>query len=314
MISDKTIIITDTRIIEYFTDAESLTNFIFMYMKIHDSLKLKATVSNDPNECLINGISGCIDSINNTKVSLQDDISRCIRLVNENPLHNKVNECVKSLHDINEKLYGRNSNDLGRVGEMIIDTMLIELFPTFEFQKREQGCDFILTSPEYTFAVEVKNYTKPVPLPEIEKFNRDIRTLQCDGIFISKGGICGKENFAFENIEGCFVIYVIGYEKPYIAAAYSLLRHISRDTQCVKQFTEDDITKIVEDYNALELAKQIIMKNANSIIQATERIGFLSLTSLVEDKVIDPLKCLICDKTYKAASGLRKHMKNVHLQ
>jgi hypothetical protein len=243
-------------------------------------------------------------------MKLHDAIRKETRIcVNDSNQLQSIDNVVKDIH---QKLFGFGSANAGKVGEATIESILLELFPTYEFSHREQGGDFILSSISHKFAIEVKNYSSPVPQREVDKFIRDIQTLDCDGIFISKNGICGKENFVFENVGGKFIIYVIGFEKKYIAAAHSLIMNIPRDLQKSLQFNEDEEEKIIADHQQLEQTKATILKNAQNIVEVTCKMSFDSVKKIVGEKIADPLKCSMCEKTYKSTRGLKNHMTKVH--
>lgn len=278
------IIIDHPKITSYFKSKESLTNFILAYLDFHMESNI---------------------IIENRSIE-SSDLLRDIHTKISNPDSNNL------LKEIHSKLFGSNSTKIGQIGETTVESILTESFPTYEFSHREQGGDFILKSPSHKFAVEVKNYSRPVPQAEIDKFIRDIKTLDCDGIFISKGGICGKTNFSFENVDGYFIIYIIGFDKTYILAAHSLLLNLPRNSQNIKQFTDEEIENIINDYHKMEQTKNMIIQNAQNILNVAMKISFDSLSKLIETKVDTENKCLLCEKIYKTQRGLKNHMSKVH--
>lgn len=113
----------------------------------------------------------------------------------------------------------QNSTIIGQDGEEIIKNELTLLFPSAEIEDthKESGRgDLILKDKEFTMLVEIKNYTKNVPKPEIDKFDRDMnqnQDIDC-GILISlKSGIAAKDDFTLEVSGGKPMLFLHNVKK-----------------------------------------------------------------------------------------------------
>ena len=102
----------------------------------------------------------------------------------------------------------QNSTLLGQDGEALCEQQLNLMCPSASIldTHTEAGRgDFILSLKGVNVMIENKNYTKNVPKPEILKFYRDIETnadIQCGVLCSQKSGICAKEDYSLEIIEG----------------------------------------------------------------------------------------------------------------
>lgn len=116
-----------------------------------------------------------------------------------------------------EKLIIRDQNSTikGIDGENFTLHELNKRFPTSEIEdthKQSNRGDFVIkTKNSLNIMIENKNYTRNVPKVEIDKFYLDIKT-NADinaGVLVSlKSGICKKDDFQLEIIEGKPVIFL----------------------------------------------------------------------------------------------------------
>ena len=126
-------------------------------------------------------------------------------------------DIIKKEREKQDKLFIREQNSTikGIDGENFTLQELNVRFPSSEIEdthKESNRGDFIIkTKNGLNIMIENKNYTRNVPKIEIDKFYTDIKT-NADingGVFVSlKSGICKKDDFQLEIIEGKPVIFL----------------------------------------------------------------------------------------------------------
>uniref|UniRef100_A0A6C0C3S8 Uncharacterized protein n=1 Tax=viral metagenome TaxID=1070528 RepID=A0A6C0C3S8_9ZZZZ len=101
-----------------------------------------------------------------------------------------------------------NSTLIGQDGEALCEQQLNLMCPSasvLDTHSQAGRGDFVLSLKGVNVMIENKNYTKNVPKPEILKFYRDIKTngdIHCGILCSQKSGICAKEDYSLEIIEG----------------------------------------------------------------------------------------------------------------
>jgi len=109
-----------------------------------------------------------------------------------------------------------NSSIKGQQGELYTFHQLNLLFPKFTIQdthSEDARGDFLVHADNLLMMVEAKQYSKNVPLVEIEKFHRDMKIeanndVKCGVLISLDSGICNKEDFSMEFIGGKPIIYL----------------------------------------------------------------------------------------------------------
>ena len=102
----------------------------------------------------------------------------------------------------------QNSTLIGQDGEALCEQQLNLMCPSasvLDTHCQAGRGDFVLSLKEINVMIENKNYTKNVPKPEILKFYRDIKTnadIHCGILCSQKSGICAREDYSLEIIEG----------------------------------------------------------------------------------------------------------------
>ena len=81
----------------------------------------------------------------------------------------------------------KNSSHKGNLGEIQLETILNQLFPSSEIintSSLRASCDFKIKRQHYdNIVIETKHYDRNVTLDEVKKFIRDIEEQKCNGIF-----------------------------------------------------------------------------------------------------------------------------------
>lgn len=158
------------------------------------------------------------------------------------------------------------SSLLGAYAEEYVFDILSEVYFVKKVSKISKSGDLLvetnskLSGNNITILIEVKNYTRPVPSEEVNKYLRDLSVKRTNGgVFISiNSQITGKDNFeiTYESIEGRIVpsVYICGTEA------------IVQAVQIVNQMIKS------REYLYEVLAKDKIHKNAIKSIQTIDLI------------------------------------------
>lgn len=125
----------------------------------------------------------------------------------------------------------RSSSSKGQIGEVHLEHVLNELFPSAEVRtltSTTASCDFMLQRKGKPLVlIENKDYTTNARPEEVAKFVRDIETQKgAHGIFLSqRSGITSKEDFQIDLHDGAVMVFVHNteYSPEKIRLAISLV-------------------------------------------------------------------------------------------
>lgn len=238
----------------------------------------------------------------------------------------------------------KNSSHKGNLGEIQLETILNQLFPSSEIintSSLRASCDFKIKRQHYdNIVIETKHYDRNVTLDEVKKFIRDIEEQKCNGIFLSQtSGITSKQNFQIDIHGENIVIYIhnVKYDSSIIKMAVDVIDNISDKIQSFYSnednsfsISEEVIQEINKEYidfvnrkmNFLELIKETNKKMLSQI----DEIKFPSLSKLLTQKCGTILNnenksivCSICNKFTASNNkslaahqrGCKKRMSNI---
>ena len=171
-------------------------------------------------------------------------------------LQNNYESCLRQ---------SQNSTILGQVGEEFTYQELNKRFPKAEIQdcrKQKGKGDFIMIEKDFSMLIEIKNYTKNVPKPEIDKFYRDFdnnQDYQCAILVSLHSGICSRGDFHLEVRDKRPILFLHQLNKN--------IAHISLAVRFFKLLlkTENIDLSNKEIVGKLHLLQPIIKRNWNNM-------------------------------------------------
>lgn len=110
-----------------------------------------------------------------------------------------------------------NSAQKGKHSEQVLVDILSENIPYGEFEPcgtQNHTGDIMFRRDHYPdILIENKEYSRPIPKKEIDKFQRDCREQDVSGILCSrKTKIARKDSFAIEKFKGNYLIYLSNHD------------------------------------------------------------------------------------------------------
>jgi len=213
----------------------------------------------------------------------------------------------------------KNSSSKGNLSENNLEYVLSQLYQSAEIHntsKETASGDFFLKRPNQPpILIENKDYTRNVPLDEVKKFQRDIETQNCNGIFLSQqSGITSKQNYHIEFTGHNVLVYVhnVQYQKQIIKIAVDMIDHLSpkvlelsgdRDRDLtqhtISQETIDEINKEIHRSSERRRAITDLLKDFNAkMLKELNLIEFPCLAKYITGKggiVANDKTAIICD-------------------
>ena len=220
----------------------------------------------------------------------------------------------------------KNSSNKGNDGEIKLENILNELFPTANVVNtsgKAKSGDFIVERDNLPYIMfENKDYAGNVPVTEVDKFIRDIECTNTHGIFLSQcSGISKKENFQIDVHDNKIIIFVhnVQYSIDKIRIAVIMLDHlivkleqldIKGDTlseEMMSNINKEFTIFVQRKTSALDLLKRFnkdMLKNLTEI-ELPEINKLLSCKFSTNDT--SSSKCNLCGKIFKTPKGLAAH-------
>jgi hypothetical protein len=258
--------------------------------------------------------------------SLQQFILTSHNQIKENDASNRESLlCIQNHFDRQ-----KNSSFKGIDSENRVEMLLNESFPDACVENKTgeaKSGDFLLTRVDKVpIMIENKDYSKNVPVQEVEKFIRDIEYNNYCGIFISQNsGISRKPNFHIDIHNNVILIYIhhLDYDFDKVKLAVHTIDQLSKyicelgyDNEDIK-IPHDTLREINNEYQHFyyqrDELKSILKKFQKDM---TRQIGQLELNSLstilskhfaTTDATL--YKCPHCTKQFKNAKALAAHTK-----
>jgi len=267
------------------------------------------------NSLLLN-VSNATESRLTEKLNHQHSIHDTFR-TEISQVMSSVSKSMNDQQDFFDKY--KNSSSKGNLSENNLEYVLSQLYQSAEIQNTSRetaSCDFILKRPNLpSILIENKDYSRNVPLEEVKKFQRDIETQNCHGIFLSQqSGITSKQNFQIEFIGHNVLVYVhnVQYQKQIIKIAVDMIDHLSpkvldlmsREDQDVSQHTIsqetiDEINKEIHRSSERRRAITDLLKDFNTkMLKELNLIEFPCLAKYITAKggvVANDQSSIICD-------------------
>jgi hypothetical protein len=226
----------------------------------------------------------------------------------------------------------KSSTYKGIDSELKLESGLNTTFPDASITNttgQAKAGDFLMErSDKPTIMIENKDYSGNVPIPEIEKFLRDVEHQSCHGILISqKSGISRKQNFQMDIHNGYIVVYIhnVNYDFDKIRLAIDALDHLVRSLKTYGGDNLEDIKISQESIKEINNEYQKFLIHKNSLSETiktfsrdmTKQISLLEFPELsnILSKIYSSteetlFKCEYCKiKVYKNAKALAGHVK-----
>jgi len=187
--------------------------------------------------------------------------------------------------------YRNNSSVKGAVSEIELYYMLQKLAPTDEIIRCSgdtASCDIKLNRKDKslpTILFESKDYVTSVNSEEVAKFERDLQTQKCHGIFISQNSpITFKENYHIDITGGLIHLYVsnVKYDVEKVKVAIHIVDHLAQRLSLSHELGQDTAHIDKEEFEQL---KEEYVRFANQKNEMAESIKMFSkqLTDRLED-------------------------------
>ena len=246
-----------------------------------------------------------------------------------------INKTMKELDTYLNK-FNNSSQFKGNISEIKLSEVLHKLYKkaTITDSRRDKNAgDFILEREnKNAILIENKRYeTQHVPAEETNKFLRDCKSQNMNGLMISQHtGFANKNNFEIDINENKVLLYItyVDYNPDIIEAAINLIDNLSEKIQELENMKETDgciidkatLDNINKEYQAFLTSKLVIITNIKTehkkIIHEIEKNLVLPNISLylsgkyasVTNKIYE---CDECDAKFPTQRGLNGH-KNAH--
>lgn len=163
-------------------------------------------------------------------------------------------------------------NDIGKIGEQKLETVLNECFPTATIENKtsiSESGDFMLYRNNDTCPImfENKAYATNVPEQEVKKFIRDIEQHNCHGIFISQhSGITTKQHFEINIHQNSILVYLhnVNYQAEKIKTAVNIIDvlklKLDLSSEKDKSISVDTISNIHSELKQFRTQKEQLLK------------------------------------------------------
>ena len=251
-----------------------------------------------------------------------------------NTITTNSNQVSEALHSSVSSLLHKfeNSSSKGQLSENLLMNVLGDLYPSASIdhvgQTKETGDIMLYRKDHPTVLVENKDWSRPIPQNEVNKFVRDVEIQKCSGIFLSQnGGITCRENFEIEIIQGLVLVYVhdVKNDPILIKMAIDIIDRIeptlSEVTSINEQGTEETISKELVKQLNVEMStfieqKLAIVNSAKTFHKSLlKQIDDLKMPSLEEylgarfSSTPSGYKCEFCDYLHPTKQGRAAHMR-----
>jgi hypothetical protein len=207
-----------------------------------------------------------------------------------------------------------NSTLKGQIAENRIDELLCSIYQSSNITrttKESKSGDLILNRKNMdAIMFEVKDYTVNVPIPEINKFIRDINEQNISGIMLSvSSGISNKHNFQIDitkNNNICIYVHNMNYDIEKIRLAVDIIDNLGSKLKQNKDnitITTEIIDQINNEYQTFILKREIainhIKESSKKTIQYIEEMELKTLNTYLSSKFSfknsSTLNCDICN-------------------
>jgi len=230
--------------------------------------------------------------------------------------------------------YKNNSSVKGAISETELYYMLQQIEPYAEIVRcsgEAATCDLRLrrlNAAKPSILFESKDYAGSVNTEEVVKFERDLQTQKCHGIFVSQNSpITFKEQFHIDIIDGIIHVYLsnVKYDVELVKTAISIIDHLSArlvkepetvDAEADQEnctVSKKDIEDMKHEYMTFATKRLEMTETIKSFAkQMYDKIDELHLPVVRRisgaDPVIPGIPCSICNNFWgKNQSSLSAH-------
>lgn len=245
------------------------------------------------------------------------------------------NKTMRELDNYLNK-FNNSSQFKGNISEIKLSEVLHKLYKkaTITDSRRDKNAgDFILEREnKNTILIENKRYeTQHVPAEETNKFLRDCKSQNMNGLMISQhSGFANKNNFEIDINENKVLLYItyVDYNPDIIESAINLIDNLSEKIQeleimketdgfIIDKSTLDNINKEYQDFltNKLVIITNIKTEHKKLIHEIEKNLSLPNISLYLSGKYASVtnkiFECDECDATFPTQKGLNGH-KNVH--
>jgi len=245
------------------------------------------------------------------------------------------NKTMRELDNYLNK-FNNSSQFKGNISEIKLSEVLHKLYKkaTITDSRRDKNAgDFILEREnKNTILIENKRYeTQHVPAEETNKFLRDCKSQNMNGLMISQhSGFANKNNFEIDINENKVLLYItyVDYNPDIIESAVNLIDNLSEKIQeleimketdgfIIDKATLDNINKEYQDFltNKLVIITNIKTEHKKLIHEIEKNLSLPNISLYLSGKYASVtnkiFECDECDSTFPTQKGLNGH-KNVH--
>ena len=240
--------INDEKVIKYLKSnsesyTKSITDLLLFAINVKDALQYKMDLDN---------IEKSVENIMVTEINKNVVIQ---------------NEILESLNDLRGK--SKVSISKGKITENIISDIIQKNFPSSEIVNTTQSAHEsdlrMYNCDKPNILIEVKNYKTNVPKAQIEKFKRDLDTLEdikC-GMFVStSSGIAHKKRMTYEYYNNKLIVYIpnSGFDGISLTWGILFLYAMTKDKTIKTDITLDKLNMIKDNICQLHNLEKLITK------------------------------------------------------
>jgi hypothetical protein len=304
---------------EYYNKYESLINKFKEEISGVDKIEILERKHND----MIKGIEmSIINYLSKSEDRMQTNMNeiKAINIINS--------EISKEISDSMKQQINRYNNSTlkGQIAENRMEELICSIFKSAEVSrttKESKSGDIILRRVnERPILFEIKDYSRNVPIDEIDKFIRDINEMNMSGIMLSiSSGISNKKNYQIEitkknNI--CVYVHNMNYDIEKVRLAVDIIDNLSE--KIIKNnnninISMETLEQINSEYQTFILKRNMainhIKETTKKTIQYIEEMELKNLNNYLASKFTfknsSTLKCDKCNFVGTNSKSLAAH-------
>lgn len=253
--------------------------------------------------------------------------------------HPKLTAMDSALKHLSDQF--KSSQSKGEISQNMFVNLLSRDFPDAEIEdksKEPHSGDIIFSRKDNRpVMIEIKNYTRAVPKPEIIKFQQDAENLKYHAILISiNSGISKKKDFSFEITKDNLILFYIhncGYSTEKFKLALNVIYMLADQLNLAKserlEVSPQDILSLYNEYdstiNELKSVEDSMAANLRSIrsikLESIKNILDKFNLNILKNKPVlhnvvqipdNSFKCQKCDKSFPEEINLKRHISAKH--
>jgi hypothetical protein len=259
-----------------------------------------------------------------------DDLKDCIRSVD-------TTTQLTNLKLFIESKFSQTVNEKGKKGEQEMMNVLEDLLLSSDGYTVEDvsgfagNCDILVKRVGYPdVRIDVKNWSSKVGQRDMDKFVKDLTTLNASGIMVSlKSGIVGKRTLEIDQLaNGKFAVY-LSHFGDHLETVPEFIRLIHTLESACKS-GDDTIRLTKHSFSRIEMyvneSKDKVNKVKQQLHAALAILGDINHEKITEiiksnavavaqpiasesNTIVTSIKCKQCGRTFINSTGLKTHMK-----